>query len=173
MKIEEDRQFLIMQRNVVSSCSLEGVDALLSAEEERKVAREIQQQNYAAKVAAGASSSATAEQEHNVHIQSSSSSSISSDEEFQVSSPEMKHQPKQPRVNFLDDPNVTGALDRVNLPDRGATYVVGAVAKALGHDVSTVTLSRSSIRRSSCRNRQEATLHKEFMQYSQKLHKIT
>jgi len=170
MKIEEDRQFLIMQRNDVSSYSLAGVEALLSAKEERKVAREIRQQNYAAKVAAGASSSATVEQEHNVHIQSSSSSSISSNEEFQVSSPETKHQPKQPRVNFLDDPNVTGALDRVNLPDRGATYVVGAVAKALGHDVSTVTLSRSSIRRSSCRNRQkEATLHKEFI-YSQKLH---
>jgi len=63
---------------------------------------EIRQQNYAAKVAAGASSSATVEQQHNVDIQSSSSSSISSYEEFQVSSPDPKHQPKQPRVTVTD-----------------------------------------------------------------------
>jgi len=45
-------------------------------------------------------------------------------------------------------------LDRVNLTNRGDTYIVGTAAKALCHDVSTMTLSRSSIRRSHYRNRE-------------------
>jgi len=63
----------------------------------------------------------------------------------------LKSQPKWPQINILNDPGVAGALDRVNVPDRGATYIVGAVAKALGHDVTTLTLSRSAIRRSCCK----------------------
>ena len=105
-----------------------------------------------------ASSSTAAEQKINIH--SSSASSTSSDEEFQVSTLE----PKRCRVNVLDDPDVAGALDRVNIPDRGATYIVGTVAKALGHDVSSMTLSRSSIRRSRYRNREkQATVEQEFI----------
>jgi len=62
------------------------------------------------------------------------------------------------------DPDVVGTLNRVNLPDRGATYIVGTVAKALGHDVSTMTLSRSSIRRSYYRNcENQATEEQEFI----------
>jgi len=38
-----------------------------------------------------------------------------------------------------------------NIPDRGAIYVIGTAAKALGHVVSSVTLSRISIRHSRCR----------------------
>ena len=108
-----------------------------------------------------ASSSTAAEQKINIH--SSSASSTSSDEEFQVSTLE----PKRRRVNVLDDPDVAGALDRVNIPDRGATYIVGTVAKALGHDVSSMTLSRSSIRRSRYRNREkQATVEQEFIRSS-------
>ena len=48
--------------------------------------------------------------------------------------------------------------------DRGATYIVGAVAKALGHDVTTMTLSRSSVRRSRCKIRAEqAAVCEEFI----------
>jgi hypothetical protein len=63
----------------------------------------------------------------------------------------------QAKVNILANPDVVGALDRVNLPDRGATYVVNAVAKALGHDVGNMTLSRSSISRLRNQNHEEAT----------------
>lgn len=42
----------------------------------------------------------------------------------------------------------------MNLPDRGAAFVAGAVAQALGHDLSDLTLSRSSIRRSRRETRQ-------------------
>jgi len=39
MKNEEDKQFLIKQRNDVLSCSMAQVDVTLSAKEERKLAR--------------------------------------------------------------------------------------------------------------------------------------
>jgi len=59
---------------------------------------------------------------------------------------------------------VAGALDRVKIPDRGATYVTGTVSKVLGHDISSVTLSRSSIGRSRCRNREkQASVEQEFI----------
>jgi len=59
---------------------------------------------------------------------------------------------------MLIDADVAGALDHVDTStlDRGSTYIVGAVAKALGHDISTLTLSRSSIKRSRFKNREEA-----------------
>lgn len=57
--------------------------------------------------------------------------------------------PKRPK-NIFTDPVVAGALDRVNLTDRKDVIVVGAVASTLGHDLSDLTLSRSSVRRSCC-----------------------
>ena len=81
-----------------------------------------------------------------------------------MSTPSRKHEQNNRRINILDDPEVAGALDRVNKPDRGATYVVGTVAKALGHDINCMTLSRSLIRRSRNRNHEkQATVEQEFM----------
>ena len=42
---------------------------------------------------------------------------------------------------------VVASLDRANIPDRGAMFGIGAVAKSLGHDLEEVTLSRSTIQR--------------------------
>ena len=161
IKNEEDKQFLIKQRNDVFSCSMLGVDATLFRKEKRKLSRQQHQQEYAEKVA---SASTSAEQKHYIHSSSSSSSSASSEEEFEITTRCRKREPKRRRVNILDDPEVAGALDRVNVTDRGATYVVGAVANALGCNASIMTLSRSSIRRSRCRNREtQATVHEEFI----------
>jgi len=155
MKIEEDNQFLIKQRSNVLSCSMSGIDGTLTTKETRKFIRQQRQRNYAEKVASLSNTSTTAEQKMDIDSSLSLSSSTSSDEEFQTSTPVRQLGPKRRRINILGNPDVAGALDRVNIPDRGATYVVGTVAKALGHDVSSMTLSRSSIRRSRSRNRQQ------------------
>jgi hypothetical protein len=52
IKIEEDRQFLIMQRLDVLPCSMAGVDNILSKKEARKTAREERFEKFAAKVEA-------------------------------------------------------------------------------------------------------------------------
>ena len=57
--------------------------------------------------------------------------------------------------NTIINPEVVGALDRVNLPDRGAMFVVVSVAKALGHPLDDMALSRSTIRRSRMAIRKE------------------
>jgi hypothetical protein len=46
--------------------------------------------------------------------------------------------------------------DRVNMSDRKAMFALGAMAKASGHNLSELTLSRSSIRRYRIRNRELA-----------------
>jgi len=55
-------------------------------------------------------------------------------------------------------PEVTGALDRVNLPDRSAVYLVASVAKALGHHLDEMAQSRSTIRKSRIAIRQQVSL---------------
>ena len=96
-----------------------------------------------------------------------------------MSTPRQKLEPKHQRVSILHDPDVAGHAEWWR--HAGATsgsgkhtrqeepHVIVTVAKALGHDVSSVILSRSSIRLSRCRNREkQATVEQEFIhsQYS-------
>ena len=190
IKIEEDRQFLIIQRLDVLSCSMAGVDNTLSKKEARKTAREEQFKKFTAKVEAENPSSSAqhttmslsgtsglskdqnkAETESDSDKNSSPASVLSdSDSAFEICSTTSSScsRPKRSRVNILAHPLVAGALDRVNMPDRGATFVIGAVAKALGHDVNEMTLSRSSVRRLRCKNREQvaATTNDEFFDSS-------
>ena len=39
------------------------------------------------------------------------------------------------------NPKVAAALDRVNLPDRGAMFVIASVAQALDHPLQDLALS--------------------------------
>ena len=50
---------------------------------------------------------------------------------------------------------VAAALDRVNLQDRGAMFVIASVAQALSHPLQDLALSRSTIRRSRLTTRQQ------------------
>jgi hypothetical protein len=83
---------------------------------------------------------------------SSSSTSENTDDDQDFAIPSSSHYaqitPKQKRLNVISNQDVASALDRVNLPDRGAMFVVASVAKALGHPVKDLALSRSTIRRS-------------------------
>src|SRR6267154_1562591 len=49
---------------------------------------------------------------------------------------------------------VAMTLDRVNISDRKATFVISATAKALGYKLDDVSISRSSIRRTRVETRQ-------------------
>ena len=78
--------------------------------QERKLARQQHQEDYAEKIASGTA----AEQKTDIHSSSSSSSSTSSDEEFQMTTPRKKLEPKCRRVSIRHYPDVCKALDRVN-----------------------------------------------------------
>lgn len=152
MKNEEDKQFLAMQREDVSSCSMAGCDRLLAEKEARKRARED-----------SASCRRLKEQQKLRHpaasvIDGSSTEDTDGDEEFKVPSSSATSLSSAKRAkNIISSPEVAGALDRMNIPDRAAMFVVASVAKALGHPLNDLTLSRSSIRRARMTIRNEVS----------------
>ena len=81
-----------------------------------------------------------------VHIDdaSSESSNDSNDDDFHA--PLIPHKPKRVKRGIITK-EVAAALDHVKLPDRGALYILGAVAQALGVDLEDVALSRNTIQR--------------------------
>jgi hypothetical protein len=143
---------LMMQREDVSSYSIAGVDRNLAEKEARKRAREeetVKRKMRQSEQQQGACALLSSDE-------SQSEGNEDSDDEFKVEIPKVEKKSKVGNViNIAKDPEVAGALDRVNLTDRGAMFVVSSVAKALGHPVENITLSRSSIRRSRMSNREE------------------
>lgn len=59
---------------------------------------------------------------------------------------------------------VAAALDRCKVSNRNAVFLISSIAKALGHDVSTLLLNRESIRtaRSKIRKEIKEDLQKSF-----------
>jgi len=167
MRNEQDREFLRMQRQDVFSCSMTGVDLETAAKEARK--RQRQEKESMTKVrysqrrteemrtneAEGDLSSLSSSHESEVDDEYTPSTSTAATTGSSTSSAAKKSK------NIFQSPEVTGALDRVGLPDRGAVFVAGTVARALGHDVSEITLSRSSIRRSRIEGRKQAAAVEE------------
>ena len=81
----------------------------------------------------------------------------------------MSHCLQKKKENWLDTSD--SRIMQRNIPVRGATYIVGTVAKALGHDLSTMTLSRSSMRHAHYRNHEiQATVEQEFIRSKPLLH---
>ena len=129
MASEEDKKFLKMQREDVFSCSIAGTDATKSGIEDRRGKREKQmaalkrrydeRESKVQGAVAAFSSSSTASEESQ------------SEDEYRPSTSACTTVPpaKRPK-NIFQSPEVVGALDRVNLPDRGAAFVTGAVAQA-------------------------------------------
>jgi hypothetical protein len=154
MTNEEDKQFLTMQREDVTSCSMAGLDRSLEKKEARKRARE-----------AAASSRRLKEQQNICQtasaISESSAEDADSDEDFEEYKVPIAAIPARTTAkrakNIISSPEIAGALDRVNLPDRAAMFVVSSVAKALGHPLDDLILSRSTIRRARIATRKEVS----------------
>lgn len=106
--------------------------------------------------------------ERTAHHNSSSSNDSQSEDECKPSTSATRAATKRkmkPENIILKSAKVIAALDRVNLPDRGAVFVVGAVAQALGHDLTDIALSRSTVRKSRIERRKEAA-QKEMDEFS-------
>ena len=57
------------------------------------------------------------------------------------------------RTQSIISPELASALDRTNVTDRQATYLLAAAAKGLGHVISDFFISRDTIRRAKITNR--------------------
>ena len=152
MRNEEDRKFLLMQRENVFSCSMLGSDMITFGKESRKKIREQKAMQHNEKVYTQNESGPSALDD----LESVDSSSLSEED---LNETDKEYQPpltKQdafssntPKLsNLFQNPGVVEALDRVNISDRGAAMVAGSLVQAMGQDISSMTFSRSSIRRS-------------------------
>lgn len=154
IKNEEDRLFLQKQRESVFSSSMGSADLVTASKENRKRQRAQKEDNFKKRYAR---SETNERREITGQLSSSSSETSENEVDFQPTPYNVKLcQEQEPKassssdqcINIFKSPEVVAALDRVNLPDRGAVFVASAIFKALGHDVSDKTISRSSVRRS-------------------------
>lgn len=162
IQIQEDREFLLAQREPGRRGYMSGEDKKLALKEARSYERKRRQENYKLKSVQSqkeiSASACSAEIEH-------SSSDSSSESESEEDSIAKRVQVKRSRKSFsMSRPHsavsreTAAALDRTKTSDRKATYIISGVAKDLGLNAGNLAINRSSIRRARIKHRQELAL---------------
>lgn len=153
ISIEEDKQFLLGQRENGRRGVMAGVDVSLTKKEERKAMNRKRQLELKKR-----HETELANLQRSAILESSSSSSDTDDERAAGNKSEKgatealtscKIMPKRiyGKKNILT-PAVLSSLDRTKTSDRNAVQVIAPVIHATGEDVKDFKISRSSIRRS-------------------------
>jgi len=147
IRIQEDRDFLLAQREPGRRGYMVSVDKVLTGKEERKARRiELQKirreraQNEASTsrpMISAVDSIPEEEEDHCVSL-----TDTDNDVEFQ--SPVKKK--TRATVNVIT-PQLAAALDRTKMSDRMATFVLGETAHSRGHTIDDLNMNRSSIKR--------------------------
>ena len=168
ISIQEDREFLLAQREVGRRGKMGSVDKVLTKrerdaykkEEDFKRRREKEEQNRLAR-------------EEKVILQTSSESeqeSDTGDEAFgavggqpSAASSSTSKRSKRGTTNILDD-KLAVCLDMAKVSDRNAALVLTPALQHLGHDPAEFNVNRSSIRRERMKRRQKIaeSLRAEF-----------
>ena len=138
MTNEEDKAFLVMQREDPSSSHMGSVDNTLAVKENRKRIRleneDKRKKKHAAETLTAMqsvpSTSAVVDDDDESEIESSDSG----DNEFKLQSPSSAKQAKKAPIKVIT-PAIVATLDRVNLSDRHAMFVASAFAQSLGHTI--------------------------------------
>jgi hypothetical protein len=173
VKLEEDKLFLEDQQGM-RKMVMAGVDEQLTQHEERSAHRRLKEQERKEKeeqrkARENQSVSQIGDQRRNSSSSSGSDSDVDEDssEEIEFEIPmyykrqlmSLKSEADESDMtvaeakrsklleNTLSSPDVSSALDRINLSDRKFTILAAAIAKANREDLSTVALSRQTIRR--------------------------
>ena len=166
IKIDEDRAFLLAQREPGRRGTIGTVDKVQSKKEKRAAKRSLAFQKlreHSLKEQEIASSSLVlggSSDEDESEVQEQHRAGPSTQEEVVSCTPA-----KQSRgtINVVS-PSVAAALDRTKTSDRNAAYILTATAQTLGHDISDLALNRSSIKRQREHHRSQMseTLKEEF-----------
>lgn len=143
LTIEEDRLFLLAQRERGRRGYMSGVDHVLSQQESR---REIQRQVQQRKIC---------REQERIHAAADVielASSNSSDDEVQPIRTGSRNRKRGRKAIVTED--VASALDRTQISDRKAVYVLSAAAASLGHSTDELAINRSTIRRTRIKTRE-------------------
>lgn len=154
IKIEEDKAFLIAQREPGRHGTMIGVDKSLEIRENVLLNRKDKAESRKRK-----SDSDIEILDMIVELESSSGSSAAEDTDneepvaTQSAKPSTASTPKRGRKQVMS-PSLNTTLDRSGISDRKAMMIVSETAKSLGHNIEDLTLNRSSIRRKRRQDRQ-------------------
>jgi hypothetical protein len=151
INIAEDREFLTDQRGERKGY-MSGVDVTLSQKEERSFKRKKRLEERANLEKMEASSTTRLICDRNESDNSDGQSSSEQDDDYDVDMKIPTAAGKRKPKNIVS-PQLAAALDRTNVSDRKATFLIAATAECLGHDVSDLAVNRSSIRRSRIQQR--------------------
>lgn len=149
IKIEEDKQFLLAQREKGRRGVMAGVDMSLTKKE--KVQENKQKSQFHLKTKQQLD---IANLDRTVLLESSDSSSSNDDADMEVLQRIGSEATKQPctpkrkrgRTNILT-PALLSSLDRTKTSDRQAVQIIAPIIQAKGHNVPDFSNNRSSIRR--------------------------
>jgi len=149
IKIGEDKAFLLAQRERGRRGVMTSVDNVLAKKESKLQEKLLKDQHRRQKAAQAAERVATKV----LFDSSSSSGGEECDAEYSLSScsveessPATPSRPKRGRTQIVT-PDVVASLDRNKVSDRQALMIIGQTAMTLGHDVNSLALNRTTIRR--------------------------
>ena len=153
IKSEEDKQFLINQRQRGRVGCFGSIDRKVIMKEKRsqerkdkEIKRKIQYEEQITLPSTSASISlASDESDAESNIAEQDLNYTEQSEQSESSSPPTVKK-KRSRINFIT-PKLVGSLDRCQLSVRDSVYVLHAVAEALGHNTDDLVINRSSIHR--------------------------
>lgn len=155
IKIQEDREFLMAQREKGRRGSMGPVDMVLAKKEERCHKRLLVKQTQKLKEVERV-------QQTSMKVDLSSScnneTTSSSDDDDDASSnpPDTPSQPKRMRPINVVSSSLAAALDRTKVSDRNAAYIIAACATSLGQSPSALAINKESIRRGRHKHRERA-----------------
>lgn len=142
--LPEDQQFLLAQREKGRRGYMGGVDKEFVAKETRKMQRRQDQERLRY-------DERRKEDELTAVVEFESSSS--SDEEQQQPTTNTVRKRKRGTTNIITQ-DIASALDRSQVSDRNAVYILSATASSLGQDVKELAINRSTIRRTRINTRE-------------------
>lgn len=154
IRIEEDRKFLDDQRTE-RKMFMSTEDKELAKKRERAEQRWLKEEARRKKVLALSSSAAAASATDSLAEYDSSDTDDSNDYQPTPAKKEHKQTGSSVTASLLFDSNITGALDRNKTSDREAVRLMVPIVAALGHDPSSLPLSRSTIHRMRQKARKE------------------
>lgn len=150
MKIKEDRDFLLAQREKGRRGTMGPVDKKFESRLKERSRKDVQKRKrLLAEINRKESS------ERQVMLSETSSASESEIEQPRDVLFTPRLPPKTPRLKTVMTPELTSALDRAKISDRNATYVLAAAAQSLGHDINDISVNRETIRLARAKNREQ------------------
>ena len=152
IKIPEDREFLLAQREKNRRGCMGPVDTKLTKQEARHLDRAAQHEARKRKeLKRSTSASQLVEPSDSSSDETIQASSSDEDASVYVATP---LPPKRRKPTAVVSSEVSAALDRSKISDRNAVYILAATAHSLGQDPEKLIINRESIRQARRKNRE-------------------